>query len=296
MNQKDSSINKSIYSMTGFARVTQQNSVGHFQLELRSVNHRYLEFSFRLPEAFRSYELKLREQLMKSFSRGKIDITLVSLATCYPEKLKLNQGLLQTLKTTQNELAQFFPVESASFLDWLRYPGVVVTEENEEVKSAQFLHDLLQDAVEKMILTRCAEGESLRAFLLEKIAEPGQIIVLVESHLPILIENYKQKLEQKIKELSQNSDPVRLHQEIAYLVQRSDVSEEINRFKTHLKESEKVLCEGGVQGRRLDFLMQELMREASTLGAKSLDAEASHHIIQLKLVVEQMREQVQNIE
>ncbi len=284
------------YSMTGFSRVSASHSIGQMHLEIRSVNHRYLETVFKLPELFRSFEIKLKEQLIQTLHRGKIDVILNFNSTMNTTSLTLNTEFLKNLKQLESSLSDYFLPQPASFLEWLRFPGILETVDISEDTLEKNLLELFNQGLAKLLETRRREGEALKTFIVHKLKESFEQINLIESRLPEIMDMLHKRYEQRLLEISKKIETDRFNQELAFLLQKFDVSEEISRFKSHLEELDRTLEQEGPIGRRLDFIVQELHREANTLGAKSIDAFVSHEIIQLKLLVEQIREQVQNVE
>ncbi|MGH8754115.1 MAG: YicC/YloC family endoribonuclease [Burkholderiales bacterium] len=287
-----------IYSMTGFAVATKELEQGALNLELRSVNHRYLDIQLRLPEELRLLEPALREIIVKGVGRGKVDCRLsFNPSSNAPQALQLNTNLMKQLADLNLEVTAALPsAGSLSAADVLRWPGML----GGDFISAESLRDtcitLLQSALHELNLTRSREGEKLKALLLERIEKMEQMVTGVTPRLPEIMATYREKLGGRLQEALINLEGERIRQEFALFAAKIDVDEELTRLSTHLVETKRTLDRGGAVGKRLDFLMQELNREANTLGSKSVDAGVSRVAIELKVLIEQMREQIQNIE
>jgi uncharacterized protein (TIGR00255 family) len=287
-----------IYSMTGFAVATKELEQGALNLELRSVNHRYLDIQLRLPEELRLLEPALREVIVKDVGRGKVDCRLsFNPSSNAPQALQLNTNLLKQLAELNLEVKAALPdAGSLSAADVLRWPGML----GGDLISAESLRDtcitLLQSALHELNLTRSREGEKLKALLLERIEKMVQLVAGVTPRLPEIMATYREKLSSRLQESLINLEDERIRQEFALFAAKIDVDEELTRLSTHLVETKRTMDRGGAVGKRLDFLMQELNREANTLGSKSVDAGVSRVAMELKVLIEQMREQIQNIE
>jgi uncharacterized protein (TIGR00255 family) len=288
-----------IHSMTGFASAEHQYEFGRLAWEIRSVNHRYFEFGFRVPEEFRVLEPEIRRILGAYLSRGKIDATLryTPAATVSGSSLKLNRDMAKRLLELQDELQDLRGIEQEPDLQsLLRWPGLV----EEQALNPQPLHEaaleLLTEAAMDLKASRSREGEQLSAALSERLAGIEQWLQQIREWLPEIREALRKKLLGRVEDLQQPLDPGRLEQEIAFLIQKMDVDEELDRLATHVKETNLVLKRNEPVGRRLDFLMQEFNRESNTLSSKSVDKRTTQAAVELKVLIEQMREQVQNIE
>ncbi|MDP3482368.1 MAG: YicC/YloC family endoribonuclease [Sulfuricella sp.] len=287
-----------IYSMTGFAAVTRELELGSLSLELRSVNSRYLETHFRLDEAFRALEPALREMIGAALSRGKVECRLNFTARSAGQvPLRLNTALAEQLAQLGRSAQALLPDgQPLGVADLLRWPGVI---EGESV-GMEGLHEaclpLLRQGLDELSSTRQREGEKLKTFLLQRVGQMDTLVAGVLPHIPRLIATYQEKLAARLKEVMGIGDDDRIRQEIALFAQKIDVDEELSRLQTHLTEMRRILEKGGAVGKRLDFLMQELNREANTLGSKSAASEMSQTAMELKVLIEQMREQIQNIE
>jgi uncharacterized protein (TIGR00255 family) len=287
-----------IYSMTGFAVAAAEVPHGTLNLELRSVNHRYLEVQFRLPDELRALETAMRELIAARLSRGKVDcrLSFAPLAAGTGE-LQLNTDLLQQLLHL-NRVVQAQSPDSQSLRvgEVLRWPGMLGPESVPLEGLKEPALELCRNALDELSSTRGREGEKLKAMLLQRIVHMRHLAAGVAPRLPKLLAAYQEKLAGRLREALGTSDDERVRQELALFAQKIDVDEELSRLQAHLSEVERILDTGGAAGKRLDFLMQELNREANTLGSKSVAAEVSQVSMELKVLIEQMREQIQNIE
>jgi uncharacterized protein (TIGR00255 family) len=288
-----------IHSMTGFASAEQQYDFGRLVWEIRSVNHRYFEFGFRVPEEFRVLEPEIRRILGLHLSRGKVDATLryTPAAGISSSNLRLNQELAGKLLALQKELQDLSGMKQEPDLQsLLRWPGLV----EEQAPNSQPLHEaameLLLKAAKGLRAARGREGEQMSSAIRERLEGIEQWVVQIRDWLPEIREALRQKLLSRIEDLQQPLEPGRLEQEIAFLAQKMDVDEELDRLAAHVKETRLVLERDDPVGRRLDFLMQEFNRESNTLSSKSIDQRTTQAAVELKVLIEQMREQVQNIE
>ena len=287
-----------IYSMTGFAAVTQELEPGSLSLELRSVNSRYLETHFRLDESFRALEPALREMIGAALSRGKVECRLNFTArSAVQGPLRLNAALAEQLAQLGRSAQALLPYgQPLGIADLLRWPGVIEGENVGTEGLQEACLPLLRRGLDELSATRGREGEKLKTFLLQRIDQMDALVAGVLPHLPRLIAAYQEKLAARLKEAMGIGDDDRIRQEIALFAQKIDVDEELSRLQTHLTEMRRILEKGGAVGKRLDFLMQELNREANTLGSKSAASETTQTAMELKVLIEQMREQIQNIE
>lgn len=287
-----------IRSMTAFARQDRSGDWGNLILELRSVNHRYLEFNSRLPEELRPLEPKLREAVGKRVSRGKIDCFIrYQLPEKLPGDLILNKDLASKLAHASREvdglLYNASPVNSIEILKW---PGVLQTPgPDSELLQSETL-SLFGAALDELVENREREGGKLREMLIKRCDGMNEVVVKVRERMPQILEGVRQRLRDRVAEMQADLNEERLEQEMALLLQKLDVDEEMDRLNTHIEEVMRVLEQDKPVGRRLDFLMQELNREANTLGSKSADTDTTKASVELKVLIEQMREQVQNIE
>ncbi len=287
-----------IYSMTGFAAVAAELDTGSIALELRAVNHRYLDLQLRMPDELRLLEPMLREALAAQLTRGKVECR-VGFAARQSEQnpAQLNWTLLRQLVQWNDEVQAVLPEAcNLSVADVLRWNGVLESATLSADALRTTVLELLQQALREFAAAREREGDKLKAFLLQRVAQIESLCTTVAPRIPAAIAAYEEKLAARLLAAMQNADDERLLQEISLFASKIDVDEELSRLQTHLAEMKRVLEQGGAVGKRLDFLMQELHREANTLGSKSVDAEVSRASMEMKLLIEQMREQIQNIE
>ena len=287
-----------IRSMTAFSRKELNAPWGTLSWELRSVNHRYLEVHPRLPDTLRDLENPVRESLRSTLSRGKVECTLKRKAeNLAPTRLEINETYVKQLLEAANRLTHMTGDTSGlSVTDLLGWPGVVTTPEADQSEIQQAALGLLQEALQDFVANREREGQMLNDIIIDRLDKIDAQVTVVRQHLPEILQAQKEKLLARLEEISANVDQERLEQEIVYLAQKSDVDEELDRLETHVKEVRRALKQGGAVGRRLDFLMQELNREANTLGSKSINTLTTQAAVELKVLIEQMREQIQNIE
>ena len=287
-----------IYSMTGFAAATAELDAGSLALEIRAVNHRYLDLQLRMPDELRMLESTLREAITTQLTRGKVECRISFTARQSEQNpAQLNHALLRQLAQWNDEVQSVLPeAHSLSVADMLRWSGVLAsaTLSADALRAAAL--ELLQQALAEFAAARGREGGKLKVFLLQRVAQIEALCTTVAPRIPAAIAAYEEKLAARLCQALQNSDDERLRQEISLFASKIDVDEELSRLQTHLAEMKRVLEQGGTVGKRLDFLMQELHREANTLGSKSVDAEVSRASMEMKLLIEQMREQIQNIE
>ncbi len=286
-------------SMTAFARQEMQLQWGSLTWELRSVNHRYLELQFRLPEHLRELEPKLRNLLRNKLSRGKVECSLVFRANdqTSSDQLMLNMKLLNELKSVIGQIDQQVPqVIAPSALELMRWPGLLQSEKIPYDEVKEHALSSFELALDQLITMRHQEGSALFDLIEQRLDQVNSIAVIVRNELPKLCLAQKQRLLNKIEEVKVNLDPARLEQEVVLLLQKADVDEELDRLETHVKEVRRTLNKPEAIGRRLDFLMQELNREANTLSSKAIDTNITQSAVELKVLIEQMREQIQNIE
>ena len=287
-----------IYSMTGYASVSRDLPLGTVSLELRSVNHRYLDVQFRVPEEFRSFEPPMREALAAKLTRGKLECRIgLTRAAAAPALLELNEPLLDKLVELNNRVKARMPAASnLGVNDLLKWPGMFGAETLPVEELREACMSMLAAAMDDFTATRGREGEKLKEMLLERVTSMETLARNIAPKIPQLVAAHQEKLTQRLKEVVATLDEERVRQEVALFATRIDVDEELTRLNTHLAEVRRILTKGGNVGKRLDFVMQELNREANTLGSKSVDVEVSQTSMELKVLIEQMREQVQNIE
>ena len=287
-----------IHSMTGYATATREFPFGTLGVELRSVNHRYLELGLRLPEEVRSLEPAVRERVTARLSRGKVECRVSFAAAAGMGKtLKLNEEFLQQLEGLERKVRTLLPgAPQITAAEAMRWPGVLVTEPLplEEMQSA--CRDLLTTVLKEFNSVRAREGSKLKSVLLERAGAMEKRIADVVPRLPQVIAGYRERLAARLKEVLGTGDDERVRQEIAVFAVKIDVDEELARLSAHVTELKRILSDGGAAGKKLDFLMQELNREANTLASKSVDLAVTQSALDMKLLIEQMREQIQNIE
>jgi uncharacterized protein (TIGR00255 family) len=283
--------------MTAFARSECTEEWGALVWELRSVNHRYLEPGFRMPDTFRFLESPLREQLRKLLSRGKVDCTLQFQPMVNREALTVDAELarryVRAAETINGFLSAPAPLSAA---DFLFRPGVLCESGPEREVVAEAATSLFAAALRELDAVREREGAALVVFMQERLHKMREQASIVRAALPDIIANQKQKLRDRLAELQGELNQDRLEQELVHLAQRCDVDEELDRLETHIAEVQRILSGKGAVGRKLDFLMQELNREANTLSSKSISTVTTQAAVELKVLIEQVREQVQNIE
>ncbi|MDR1709825.1 MAG: YicC family protein [Candidatus Accumulibacter sp.] len=287
-----------IHSMTGYAARTLEIGGGALNIELKSVNSRYLDFQFRIGEELRVTEPALRELFGARLSRGKIECRLgFAAAAGAARQDALNAGLLRRLKDYEAQVRQELPAAAPLTVnDVLRWPGMFGEDPIDAEKLIAAAHALAAEALADFSESRAREGAKLAAVILERVARMREIVREVQPRVAAAQTAFQEKLKQRLIEALGSADDERLRQEVALFAMRIDVAEELARLSTHLDEVARVLQTGGACGKRLDFLMQELNREANTLGSKSVVTEISQAAMELKLLIEQMREQVQNLE
>ena len=286
-----------IRSMTAFASAESETVHGSLSIELRSVNHRYLELSPRLPDDLRSFEPQLRDTLNARLARGKVDINLrLKPAATRAAALVVDEELLARLTESAQALAARFPALRVDFTSLLSWPGVL----RDQAADAEGLREqaaaLLERVLADFIATREREGERLAGFLRDRLDGIAAIVAAVRDHLPEVRVAARARLDQRLAEIKQPADPGRIEQEIVLQLQRMDVDEELDRLSSHIAEARRTFGLKEAVGRRLDFLMQEFNREANTLGSKAADPRTTKAAVELKVLIEQMREQVQNLE
>ncbi len=287
-----------IKSMTGFARCQSQHALGMLTWEIRTVNHRYLEISLRLPEEMRSYEARYRELINTHLSRGKIECHLrFKPEAVNNNEIEINREFASALVKACQQLNDIVHQPSEiNTVDILKWPGVVKETAQDMKPMLDASLELLESALSELIENREREGEQLRDIILQRRTAMQELVADLRPQLPEIQQRYREKLLLRLQELQAEPDRERLEQELVYLAQKMDVDEELDRLDAHIKELDLVLQRDEAVGRRLDFLMQELNREVNTLGSKSIDINTTQASVELKVLIEQMREQVQNIE
>ena len=286
-----------ITSMTGFAAVSGEVPGGRFALELKTVNHRYLEFQTRMPEDLRSLEQSMRELIAAKLTRGKVECRVTFTPVATRDSLKPNEEALTALADTQNQILTKFDAGRLSVWEIMHAPGVMSAEAMGSDAAKEALIVLFKSAVVDLNATRAREGEKLAAMIDLRLDSIEVLVKQVTPLIPDMVTAYQEKLALKLAEaMAGSASDERLKQEVVLFASRIDVSEELNRLTAHISEVRRVLKSGGAVGKRLDFLMQELNREANTLGSKSVSVESTGVAVELKVLIEQMREQIQNIE
>jgi uncharacterized protein (TIGR00255 family) len=284
--------------MTGFAALTEDLTLGTLSAEIRSVNHRYLDLTFRLPDELRTFEPALREQLAARMTRGKVEcrIGFQKNATA-GLSLQVNSALLDQLVALDLSIRERLPgAAPLSVNDVLRWPGMLGADALPLEELRDRTQALLERVLQEFSQSRAREGEKLKSVLLDRVARMEALAARVKPKIPQLVQAYQERLASRLRDAAAEMDEDRLRQELVLFSSRVDVEEELARLVTHLAEARRILEQGGAVGKRLDFLMQELNRESNTLGSKSLDIDVSQASVELKVLIEQMREQVQNIE
>ena len=284
-------------SMTAFTRQESQQPWGALSWEIRSVNHRYLEPHLRIPESFKAIEGQLRETLRKTLSRGKVECTLRFVPEQQQQRLEVNQDTANQLISAAQQVAAMAANPAAlDPLEVLRWPGVL-QESSVDMDALQASAlTLFQGALKDLVAGREREGQELAGIIAKRLDGISEVVSQTRERMPQILAAQREQLNNRIADLAVDLDPQRLEQEIALLAQKADVDEELDRLDTHVQEVRRVLKQKGPIGRRLDFLMQELNREANTLSSKSIVTETTLNAVELKVLIEQMREQIQNIE
>ena len=284
--------------MTAYAQSSINTPWGELLCELRSVNHRYLEVSPRMPEEIRMLEPKIREAISAKLKRGKVDC-FIRLREQQEEatSLELNQPVAEQLNDLVEKMQQQIPqMQAIRAIDVLRWPGVIKSNAIDVDKMQTLLLGVLNETLDLLIEAREKEGKKLADLMRQRLQSMQEIVDQVEKIVPELAEQYRARLDEKMADIKEQLEPNRLEQEMVMFLQKTDVAEELDRLRVHVNEVDTVLSKSEPAGRRLDFLMQELNREANTLGSKAQDARLTQASIDLKVLIEQIREQVQNIE
>jgi uncharacterized protein (TIGR00255 family) len=288
-----------IYSMTAFARIQHQGEWGSLVCEIRSINHRYLEISMYLPDLFKVLEMPMRENIREVVKRGKIECSIRHQpSTKTADSLfTINTQLAQALCAANECIASLLhQVPVINTVDILRYPGVLETKDSDGSAFQQEVFNLLKQSLRDLVSAREREGEELKQLFFQRLDLLQLEMNKVRARLPHVQVDQRDRLLKRFAEAKIEVDPNRFEQEMVMFIQKMDVTEEIERTAAHITEMRRILQQGGVVGRRLDFLLQELNREANTLGSKSVDATITHAAVEMKVLIEQIREQVQNVE
>lgn len=285
-------------SMTAFARQDIETEAGTLTWEVRTVNHRYLEPHFRLPDNFREIEPALRECLRKHLARGKVDISLkFQSQSAGASALQVNQEVLEKLNAATEQAREvFLGAAPINLLEVLSWPGVINSDSSSKKELNQAALKAFEDALKVLVKNRLREGAQLAPLFEDRLTAISNIVTEVRSKLPSILAQQSDNIRKRFDEASVELDPARLEQELVLLAQKSDVAEELDRLDAHVVEVRNTLGKGEPIGRRLDFLMQELNREANTLSSKAIVTDTTNAAIELKVLIEQMREQVQNVE
>ncbi|WP_320819830.1 YicC/YloC family endoribonuclease [Thalassolituus sp.] len=295
------------YSMTAFARhsgehiqADTQNATGRFVWEVRSVNSRYLELHFRLPDAFRDLEPLLREQLKQRFQRGKIEVFLKYQAQEQQSQLRVNEALVRDLNNAADQIAAIIgPGNTLDVLRLMQWPGVLDGHDDSDPDNKALEKTALNSFAEcltALSIARQREGQALAELIRQRLDQIDTHVAAVDKHMPEALAAQRQQLHDKLSEFKDTLDPQRIEQEMILAAQKADIAEETDRLRTHTHEVRDILSRDEPIGRRLDFMMQELNREANTLSSKSIRSDITRIAVDLKVLIEQMREQVQNIE
>jgi uncharacterized protein (TIGR00255 family) len=287
-----------IYSMTGYAVAAIELPFGALNLELRSVNHRYLDIQFRIPDELRPLESGLREKATARIGRGKVEVRIaIGKSAASQSNLEIDQALLGQLAQLNARVKTALPdAQSLSAADVLRWPGILGNDNLVPDELQEACGRLFDRALDDLTATRGREGEKLKNLLIDRIAAMEALVGKLAPRMPQLVNSYRDRLTARLKDAMVSLDDERLKQELVLFASKIDVDEELSRLTAHFGEIRRILDKGGAAGKRLDFLMQELNREANTLGSKSVDMEFTQTSMELKVLIEQMREQIQNIE
>ncbi|EFH72908.1 YicC/YloC family endoribonuclease [Vibrio cholerae] len=287
-----------IYSMTAYARKEVKGDWGSAVWEIRSVNQRYLETYFRLPEQFRGLEPLLRERFRQRLSRGKIECHLRFEANPAAQShLTINEGLAQQVINAANQIMHMTgELSRINPFQVMQWPGVMETPEQDMDAINQALLSAFDEGVDEFIAARGREGDNMKALIEQRLQAISAEVVKVRARMPEILEWQRERLFSKFEEAKIELDASRVEQELILLAQKSDVAEELDRLDSHVKETREVLKKGGSCGRKLDFMMQEFNRESNTLASKSISTDITASGVELKVLIEQMREQIQNIE
>lgn len=286
------------FSMTGYAALTQPIENATLTLELRAVNSRYLDLYLKLDDALKNLEPMIRERIAAKVNRGKLECKI----SLMPQNkvaatLQINQGILQQLSEVSAEIQNQFPQSTAlSVGEILRWPGVLAGSEISAETLMQAVESLLEAALQDFNASRAREGGNLKNVILDRVTQIEQLVERVKPMMSTTVQEYRSKLEAKLADVVKSLDEERIAQELVLFMQRVDVDEELSRLTTHVAEIRRILNHNSPAGKRLDFLMQELNREANTLGSKSVSVQTTQVSMELKVLIEQMREQIQNIE
>lgn len=284
-----------IFSMTGSANCIISSDIAALNIDITSINGRFLELNFKMPDSLRHLESKLREAFQKHLKRGKVDC-YITLSQNLKSTLKVDKSALEQLSIAIKTIEKSIGGISTNSLEILNYPGIQVQDENVQSKIDEFILNSLETAINKLVTARAHEDERLKLAIQSRLESIEKELLPVEKALSELVSKEREKIKAKIAELSIEIDPNRIEQEVTLAAQKADVREEYDRLKAHIKEVRSILQTGGICGKRLDFMMQEFNREANTLASKASSLDITKVAVELKVLIEQMREQVQNIE
>ncbi|MCP4412333.1 MAG: YicC family protein, partial [Gammaproteobacteria bacterium] len=278
-------------------RTSESDDIGTVQWEIRSVNQRFLDMNFRLPEILRHLEMPIREKVRKKLSRGKLDINLKFSTANQSPALSVNEDLILAIQKTHLHIAEMTSNhDKLTSLEIMQWPGVLEEGKTDEKQRDIVILKLFEQTLEQLVVARGREGEAMKQLLLERLTLISEQVSNIRGEFPEILQWQKDRLLDRFKEVNIELDQDRLEQELVYLAQKADIAEELDRLDTHVTEIARILKKGGNVGRRLDFLLQELVREANTLGSKSINKITTAAAVELKVIIEQMREQVQNLE
>ncbi|WP_439101951.1 YicC/YloC family endoribonuclease [Congregibacter sp.] len=285
-----------LHSMTAFAREAETSPITLI-VELRSVNHRYLDCHFKLPDSLRALETRLRDTIAKTIRRGKVDCQIRVVDSESKDTLEINEDRLATVLAALDKVGKLSDsIAPTDALALLQFPGVCNAERVEESAIQSTAWSRFEAALANLQESRAREGQQLEAFLRRRLDAIEKEVAALREALPALRARQEERLRRRLEELEQPLDEGRIEQELVMLLQKADVDEELDRLEAHIEETKRILDKGGPCGRRLDFLMQELNREANTLSSKATTSSTTQSAVELKVLIEQMREQVQNIE
>ncbi len=286
-----------IFSMTAFARADTQSQLGSFSWEIRSVNSRYLEPHFRLPETLKGLENDVRDALRNKLNRGKVECSLKFVPELKNQSMDINEQLVRQINAASDQVHGIIgPGHALDSLEILKWPGVLSQPEQDMSQVKQAALSAFSLTLDELIAMREREGCALKGFIQERLQGIEREVIKVKEHMPKILQAQRERLLRRLSEVKESVDEDRFEQEMVYLLQKTDIDEELDRLEAHLKEVTLILNQGGAIGRRLDFMMQELNREVNTLSSKSISHLTTQIAVQLKVLVEQMREQIQNIE
>ncbi|OOE68140.1 YicC family protein [Salinivibrio sp. IB868] len=286
-----------IHSMTAYARQELKGDWGNAVWEIRSVNQRYLETYIRMPEQLRSLEPVVRERFRKRLARGKVECNLrFDTSQASQDKLTINEALAKQVIHAAKWVKETAGEGNINPFQVLNWPGVMEAPEQDTDELHRALLAGLDDALDAFIAARASEGENMKVLIEQRLDAISAEVIKVREKMPTVIEWQRERLTTRLEEAQVELDPARVEQEMVMLAQKVDVAEELDRLDSHVSEAHKILKKGGACGRRLDFMMQEFNREANTLASKSISTEITASGVELKVLIEQMREQIQNIE